>query len=256
MTDTEKILIKMLKENTGRAMLDSGSTYGRNWERNQTRKFQREPRAILNINAYHDHKTGKESVELWPTISVYHFLSEALEYSPKIDKQLQAFMRRAEFADTSYLELMKTFAQQYADKQKDTPLIDTVNSYNGEDYLSQVIQYVYIGEYEGIALLQIHGGCDVRGGYTKPRAFRYNSDWDKNLSDNARANICCTSRPCHGWDVEPGYTQGFNGESALDSYPVHILADGETPVIGKLCAREDDSEAFCPICAAKLEAGF
>lgn len=35
LTSTERVLIAMLTENTGRHMLDSGGAYGRNWERNR-----------------------------------------------------------------------------------------------------------------------------------------------------------------------------------------------------------------------------
>jgi hypothetical protein len=255
MTDTERILIKMLKENTGSHFLDSGGTYGRNWQRNQARLFKKEPEATLNITAWKGKEGKPDGIALGITLSVFHFLSEALEYSPKIDKQFQAYARREEFKDEGWLAIAESFAQYYATTQetgKTRPPVHTFNSYNGEDYLSQVIQGVIIGEYEGIVLLQIHGGCDVRGGYTKPRVFRFNDDWDVTLADNARGSIYCDGK--HGWSIEPGYSQGWNDEPALDSFPVQVLGKEEKPVIGKLCAREDDSEAFCPICSAKLHA--
>jgi hypothetical protein len=256
MNDTQKVLIKMLKENTGSHFLDSGGAYGRNWQRNQARLFKKEPEATLNIMAY-KRKDETDSVELGVTLSVFHFLSEALEYSPKLDKQFQTFARREEFKDEGWLAIAEAWAEQYAEENKqkngESLYVHTFNSYNGEDYLSQVIQGVTIGEYEGIVILQIHGGCDVRGGYTKPRVFRFNDDWDVTLSDNARASIYCDGK--HGWTIEPGYSQGWNEEPNLDSFPVQILAKDEKPVIGKLCAYEDDSAAFCPICTAKLQAG-
>jgi hypothetical protein len=255
MTDTQKVIAKMLRENTGSHFLDSGGAYGRNWQRNQARLFKKESEATLNIMAYK--REGRESVELGITLSVFHFLSDALEYSSKLDKQFQTFARREEFKDDGWLAIAEAWAQQYADSHKEkngeTLSVRTFNSYNGEDYLSQVIQGVTIGEYEGIVLLQIHGGCDVRGGYTKPRVFRFNDEWDVRLYDNARGSIFCPNG--HGWDIEPGYSQGFDSNPALDSYPVHVLSKEETPVIGKLCARQDDSDAFCPLCAGKLQAG-
>jgi len=46
------------------------------------------------------------------------------------------------------------------------------NSYNDECLLSQIIQGDFF-EYEDSTylMLQIHGGCDVRGGYTAPKIF-------------------------------------------------------------------------------------
>lgn len=248
MNDTQKVLIKMLKENTGAHFLDSGGAYGRNWERNQARKFNKEPQAKLDVCA-NIGKDGTEYMELSPVLSVYHFLSEALEYSPKVDKQFQAFARQAKFNDTGWFEIAEEFAEAH---KSEYGHVTTWNSYNGEDYLSQVIQCVIMGEDSGIVLLQIHGGCDVRGGYTKPRAFRWSTEWSPCLFDNARASIFCENR--HGWSIEPGYSQGFADESNLNSYSSHVLADGEQPVTGKLCGR--DGEAFCPICASKLSAGF
>ncbi|HET9280348.1 MAG TPA: hypothetical protein VFR24_00100 [Candidatus Angelobacter sp.] len=257
LTDTEKILIKMLKENTGRAMCDSGSAYGRNWERNQARKFQKEPSALLDIFTHRARDYWKEdTVELSPVVSVFHFLSEALEYSPKIDRQLQSFARRVEFENEPWLSIAEAFAQHYADQQESKPPVNTVNTYNGEDFLSQVLQYVMVGEDEGVVVLSIHGGCDVRGGYTKPRVFRYSTDWYPSIFDNARASIICTGEKRHGWSIEPGYSQSFSDEPDLKDIPNKILAQGEQPEIGKLCAREDDSEAYCPVCAAKLEASM
>lgn len=253
MTQTEKIVIQMLRENTGTHFLDSGSIYGRNWQRNQAKKFTREPEARLDIFGYKD-KDGQDWIELNVTLSVFHFLTAALEYEPKLDKQFQTFAQSKQFVDAGWLEIAETFVQSLKDNGKfaDEPS-HTFNSYNGEDFLSQVIQGVVLGEYEGIVLLQIHGGYDVRGGYTKPHVFRWNMDWETSLSDNARASVYCKNG--HGWHIEPGYSQEWNDGPKLDSFPNHILAKGEKPQIGKLCAREDDSKAYCPICASELKAG-
>jgi len=48
---------------------------------------------------------------------------------------------------------------------------------NYENLLDKMLQYLIITEYEdldgeGIILLQLHNGCDVRGGYTRPRVFQ------------------------------------------------------------------------------------
>lgn len=253
MNDTEKVLIKMLKENTGTHFLDSGNVYGWNWQRNQVRQFKKEPSAKLGVDAYA--RNGEEHVYLNPTISVFHFLSEAVEYSSKIDREFQFFARRPEFKDEGWFAIAKAFAEYYAEKNGiEKYAISTFNSYNGEDYLSQVIQGVTIGHESGIVLLQIHGGCDVRGGYTKPHAFRYSNDWAVSLCDNARATIFCENN--HVWDCDGGYDTPsmYNGaDKPLKDYPSHVLVEGEQPVIGKLCGR--DGEAFCPICASKLQAG-
>ena len=95
-----------------------------------------------------------------------------------------------------------------------------VNTYNGEDLLSQTIQYFYWTDDNGPhVLLQIHGGCDVRGGYTVPVAF----DCDENIFENAKATIYCED--CNQyWDTDDGshwYPDGCcgNGYQELQTYP-------------------------------------
>ncbi len=71
----------------------------------------------------------------------------------------------------------------------------TDNSYNHENLLSQTIQYtLFCGEYGEFVALQIHGGCDVRGGYTKPRIFSFGNRSEYDIIDYARANIYCTGK--------------------------------------------------------------
>ena len=56
-------------------------------------------------------------------------------------------------------------------------IVRTFNTYNGDSDLSQILQgsYLKLNE-EDYILLQIHGGCDARGGYTNARLFKYDFD--------------------------------------------------------------------------------
>ena len=53
------------------------------------------------------------------------------------------------------------------------------NTYNGGSDLSQVLQGAWLEDADGdtYLLLQIHGGCDVRGGYTDAKLFKTSDDW-------------------------------------------------------------------------------
>ena len=55
--------------------------------------------------------------------------------------------------------------------------INSFNSYNYDSNLSQVIQGTW-GEFDGepYVLLQVHQGCDVRGGYTDAKLFKIDDD--------------------------------------------------------------------------------
>ena len=162
-TETETRLYEMLTENTGTHFLDSGMDDGRHWQQNQkftVADFLNRPKATLETE-----------YGTYPTLDLFHFLNDRLTLSP-MAKQLQTWFEEhvnesaLSFYDT---EAMETFVEYSTDATKQP---DTANSYNWDNYLSQVIQYVSF-EYQSrwFVLLQIHGGADVRGGYTRPQVF-------------------------------------------------------------------------------------
>jgi hypothetical protein len=282
MNTTERKLIDMLTENTGRSMLDSGGVpdgkggfkwgYGRNWERNQMVDFQRSPEATLEAYGYHDR------LDLCVTLSVFHWLKDRLHYNWILQRKWLAWCRQNDVYPT--YPHMEGFAESrggtgiYGDGG---PL--TVNTYNGEDLLSQTIQYTYWTDDDGAhILLQIHGGCDVRGGYTDALAFDV-TDYDgTGILDNARASIFCNGCGSY-WDTDdachwyPNGTCGA-GYDQLEDYPVvddpvkadlrrdledrcENLADElginwerELPPV----AVDDDHKAYCPHCGGVLQA--
>ena len=70
-------------------------------------------------------------------------------------------------------------AANYLNKNYQSQIEYTFNTYNGESDLSQVLQGSRIkifvdGQYEDYYLIQIHNGCDVRGGYTDAKLFKAN----------------------------------------------------------------------------------
>ena len=172
-TQTEEILLEMLTENTGRHMLDSGGDSGRHWQRNQAltvEALKNEPATVLDVK-YGD-----------ATLSLFHHLSEKLTYSPEWTEEFNDW---AGNRDVSWLELMETFPQSMGWRR-----LFTENSYNRESLLSQVIQYtVYDTGSEILVALQVHGGADVRGGYTRPRIFSVDSEYELVMEN---ASIYCS----------------------------------------------------------------
>jgi hypothetical protein len=187
MTSTERKIIEQLTENTGRSMLDSGDAYGRNYEKNRGRDFKSEPATTLVF--------GLTDVEV--THNVFHWLNERLDYDGAMQRKFKAFARRKEYAEDSWLFVMQEFAKHHGSE----PM--TVNTYNGEDLVSQILQYVtwYDREdYTEYVALQVHGGCDARGGYSVPVVYRVTDG----LFDNAHARIFC--KTCRAeWDSDEGY---------------------------------------------------
>lgn len=156
---TEQKLVEMLTENTGRHLLDSGDAYGRAWERNQGRdlaSFRNEPRVFID--------------EYGASLSVFHFLAERVSF----DAELDAVWREFDDAhpDGYWLELAEQFVAEYGERDGYWSEFGWINSYNSDNCLNGTIQFLpftYSGAY--YVLLQIHGGADVRGGYTRPAVF-------------------------------------------------------------------------------------
>jgi hypothetical protein len=176
MPKTAEIISEMLKENTGRHFLDSGDYYGRHWQRNQDRVFENEPAAWLEFSTYGD---GKCSIEY--TKNVYHFLVEHLEFDPDMQRKFDTFAESR--PDDTWMELRDAFPAYLESRGVEiggpywASGPETINTGNHESLLSQVLLYVvFTADDEEYVLLQIHGGADIRGGYTAPKAFRVDSE--------------------------------------------------------------------------------
>lgn len=274
MTETEEILKAMLKENTGRHMLDSGGAYGRNWERNQDIDFDSLPPTEWKFSVWSHSRDDSKHLEIEFTHNVYHWLKERLTYCQELDELFHWYANEPEEADNTWSESLQDFYYWYntvvEDDSFDT-ILDGVNTYNNEDALSQVLQY---WEYESdkygrVVILQIHGGCDVRGGYTAPRFFTAYDEYP--LHDNAAASMWCLRdykeietlfgkeyQESHGWSTDDTCSwYGNNYESDLSTYDFEQV-EVFNPVDFRQGTLYVDSEGngYCPLCGSKLEIGF
>lgn len=175
MDKLDNLIYAMLTENTGRALGDSGDAYGRHWQRNQKRSledFRNEPAAKLEISS-HTYNDGKVTYYFEPTISLFHKLTSTLDLDELCDEfnALPVEDWDGEYYGTSaagfeWLENHNFYSSE------------GFNSYNGDSVLSQVIQGELLNR-EGVyyVLLQIHNGCDIRGGYTDAKLFRLPEDY-------------------------------------------------------------------------------
>ena len=114
--------------------------------------------------------------EIDVTIDVFHFLTAFLErdkVAERLEDMLYNMADKPEYENWPWLAIMEEFMEFMGDLGWEVQGI--ANTYNWENLLSQVLQYgiIYNRETdEYYIILQIHNGCDVRGGYTKPRIFR------------------------------------------------------------------------------------
>ncbi len=206
-TNINKKISEMLKENTGQHMCDSGDAYGRHWEKNQERDFENEPKFKVDLTGYY--------VDI--QISTYHYLTSHLEMthkSEKLQKEFEQFLKSKE--DTYYLQDMEDFSkskhnEHYAGNH-------TTNTYNYENLLDQVLQYsIFEIDNEVYIILQIHNGCDVRGGYTKPYIFHV-SDYDYFVMQQSDVT-CGTIDGNFIWDSD---NCGYDWYPANDEHKLEI----------------------------------
>jgi hypothetical protein len=167
-TQIQKLVFKMLTENTGVHFLDSGMSNGRHWQRNAKKTiedFANEP-AELYIKYRND-----DFIER--TVSVFHYISTMYELDSICDK----FNRiRSNDWDGDFYGVSAKHQAFLEDIGYDKNPREW-NTYNGESDLSQTLQGVSLrlfvdGQYEDYALIQIHNGADVRGGYTDAKLFK------------------------------------------------------------------------------------
>lgn len=276
---TQKVLANMLRENTGASILDSGGAYGRSWQRNLAKPFWEDPATTLEVRIYN----GKAEFNV--THNVFHWLSSRLEYCRSLTKRMNRLGIRE---DISGMELTQRFPEWLEENGHEIGGIYgegepvTVNTYNGEDLLSQTLQYVFFqcDNTEYIAL-QIHGGADVRGGYTDPVVFEVTEELA--IFDNAKAWIVPNHKEVEekqaehdrqgtlfgddslelnevNWSTDDGchwYYQGTCGQDydskQLDKIEAIEIEDRAQWERGKICVLPD-GKALCPITGCTLEA--
>ena len=177
MQDVKQTIYNMLTENTGCHMLDSGGAYGRNWQRNEKKTlqdFENEPAATLEIDT-------KEDGTMWgcyPTVNVFHKLTSGLLELDTLCNEynvLDCNDWNGEFYGTSQDQCFWLEDHCFV-THSESP--EEFNTYNWDNNFTQVLQGQFL-EHEPTGdtylLLQIHGGCDVRGGYTDAKLFKCNT---------------------------------------------------------------------------------
>lgn len=187
MNATAQKLADMLTENTGSSMLDSGGAYGRHWERN----------AGLTLADFESAPAGSIDSYGEITVDLFHYLNNRLSYDPALDAAWRAF--DDERPDASWMDNIEEFLDMLG-VSPDAGYYDggrwSFNSYNFDGcLLSQTIQGTAfsLGNREAI-ILQVHGGCDVRGGYTRPVVFT--GDVESVISGMDAASLQCTAAGC------------------------------------------------------------
>ena len=206
-TDVQRLVYRMLTENTGIHFLDSGFSNGRMWQRNASKKikdFINEPEESFTFDPDHGY--------IDRTVSVFHYLS-GLE----LDETCEKFNRRnskPEDWDGNVCELEDTYgvssrASNWLRFNHEVKVEYTFNTYNNDSDLSQIIQGSRMEiDDETYYLIQVHGGADARGGYTDAKLFKtqFHSDGIHEYLWEYRDSLEVID------DLREGYIDGMYGE--------------------------------------------
>jgi len=177
MNNVQNKIYEMLTENTGKHFLDSGFDNNRNWQRNQKKTFEdfrNEPEQNFEVIT-----SEINPPEILRTVSVFHYLAgqgSNLELDSICNKFNKLNKNFDELADCEPCGV-GVDAWEYLKEYINEDNIRVFNTYNGDSDLSQTLQGANIelfidGQYDYYTLIQIHGGADVRGGYTNAVLFK------------------------------------------------------------------------------------
>lgn len=176
---TEKAIYEMMIEPTGKHMLDSGGSDNRHWQKNQgktLKDFMNEP-----AETYHKDKQGYFD----RSVSTFHFLrSMGLEIDKLSDKFNNINANANDWdADADVYGVSKD-AWEYLTEMHEVSVYATFNTYNNDSDLTQVLQGSWLTiDDEAYLLVQVHGGADVRGGYTNARLFKAVKDREDYIAE-------------------------------------------------------------------------
>lgn len=190
----KKVASDMLKENTGQHMLDSGGAYGRHWQRNQTRDFEKEPAVFVHLDG--DAETG-EIKELWGTYNLYWFMQNFFYLdrdTTYLNTKFRKFATTEEMKHESWEDCLDKFRKE---EKADYKYGEYTYNRGGDCVLSQDIVYDVIDfplpddREEQFVCIRIHGGADARGGFTAPYFFKCDEP-DYFVSAMSQITLYCT----------------------------------------------------------------
>jgi hypothetical protein len=191
--NTEEVVFGMLTENTGTHFLDSGGSDGRAWQRNAKKTledFRAEPEAYFEGGEYPE--AGK---------STFWILVNNLKHDQGLTAAYHEFAKAYE--DESWLEINELWLDKLGvpgeggDFYSDSRF--TFNTYNWSDNWlgDQTLQGTGFGMGgRPYLILQVHGGADVRGGYTRPQVFELVEGLDGFIMGGQDANFSCSVQDC------------------------------------------------------------
>ena len=181
----------MLREETDRNLCDSGGMYGYAYEcRRQIRNFDDLPGGWLTV--YRG--------DLMWTKSTYQVLIRHLTYDAEMTRRLASLLRSEADQNATQSDIIEGFIADVADSYDDVIGGDGTN--NGDGIMDVHMSYdIFRRDGQSYIILSIHGGCDIRWGYTRPRVFTLD-DVDSFLMEFEDLTMECNCIMVNNYDIE------------------------------------------------------
>jgi len=189
MPNLKEVVAHMMRQNTGKSILDSGDYYGRKYEMLANVDLDAQPEATLDKYGY--------------SKSMYHHLCNTLYSVAELDELYLDYDKN--YPNDTWVDTWERFLTIH------NAIYNVENTYNFQTTIDGVFQ-VYDLEIDGYhyTAIMTHNGCDVRGGYSQPRIF--NGVWEDVLGGITDGYIACPNG--HYWTTDDAYhwyAEGWSG---------------------------------------------
>lgn len=223
---TATAIADMLKENTGRHMLDSGGIYGYGYDVRKDVDYPNTP----------DHYTRNG----FYVKSTFHHLLDNLTVDAEENARFARFASQPEHQDEPWSATLDAYCRTMHYTAENAGL-----TYNTENFLDVDFQWVEVDDKEDfndreLVVVRSHNGCDIRGGYSAPVWFTYNDNYRDNsnfLSFNVGYLYCSQ-----------------DSDHRFDSYDACNWAYAEDGVTRVDIETDDAGNFICPTCGGVLQA--
>lgn len=257
---TERKLYDLFVVPVDRNICDSGSVYGCKNDYNRKRNLFVEPCTYFDITRLND---GQAWFNIY--VNTFRLLCKCLKYNAKEDMRFQEWYQQHD----NWLDAIEHEDCTFKPQGYFGSSWRVYNSYNDESSrLDNVIQYAkypyerYCGydRDEGDIdsnwmIVQIHGGCDVRSGYSAPVLFQLVDEEKFNWESTEAAMYCtkCAFAADYSFDSAEIWSVPKGQEDYLNERPEKVFPckAGNIPEKGAIICTED-GQLLCPFCGGRL----
>ena len=226
----KKLIARLLKQETGRHFLDSGSAYGRHWERNANKTDEDLLAWDFNLEVRPNYFQVSRNIA--------NYLYEAFDFDRHHTTKLMEFSRSKKFADENWYTCLRAYIESVGGDFGSY----AGNTYNRQSFLTQCIAFEQVdlpdrcGEYYAVC---IHQGCDIRGGYGE----YFIAEATDEMHMDAHATLYCKND--HQFYTDDTY----RWYPEYEPWGNHCYTDDDF----KIASNAHSWWVQCPICKCKLD---